>query len=175
MSVKVLNETAIKEFIKQDFVVIKVHGDIKTKEGLKPCKWCDKFSPVFEEVAARLVTFKFGSLKLEAPSEFKRTYMKKEKDDKSGDIPATLVFVGGKLKWKWYGYMEAAALVQFINTGNPKIEEKPFEQKIAEMPYRDLLGFSYQIAREFEVARAKLNMANNELTKREAKGATAKF
>lgn len=103
-----LNETTVKDFIKEGKVIIKGWMD--------DCSFCDDFAPTFLEAEKLYPDFKFGALNIpkSGASEFRRNYMKSKPGESAG-APAVFVFENGELLRKHHGNMPMELLRKFIS------------------------------------------------------------
>lgn len=106
-----LTEDTYKEFLKEGRVVIRTWD-----EG---CGYCTKYEPIFNEYIAetqvKAGTLRLFLLKEKKPSEFKRAFMKQDKQGNTSEtVPGTFVFENGELKARHFGAMTKAQLHDLV-------------------------------------------------------------
>jgi thiol-disulfide isomerase/thioredoxin len=119
-----LNEDTVKDFIKQDKVVIDY--------WLSNCPNCNEFADTFKKVSEVNKEYKFGKLffdreKAES-SEFRRTYLKTAKGEKV-HFPVTLIFEKGELKNKFAGLLDEENFIKFLGGDKPTESQQSKDEK----------------------------------------------
>lgn len=109
---------------------IKTGKKLAVKVWMENCPKCDEFKPVFEKVAAEQIgalADQFVSFLLppvtSGSSVFKKEYMKVKVGEKMG-APAVLVFENGEMKFRHFGKMDEASLINFIGKGEAPVDQK---------------------------------------------------
>lgn len=147
-----LNETTVKDFIKDGKVIVKAWMD--------DCSFCDDFKPTFEAAEARHPGVKFGSINIpkSGSSEFRRNYMKSKPGESAG-APAIFFFEGGNLVRKNHGNIPAEVLDNFI-LGR---EMPPSQEEIKRKRLYDLFAQKGAVVHDLEKLQAALVKINADI------------
>jgi len=125
-----LNDKNYKEKIKTGRFVIDAWQD--------GCSICTDYSPVFRACEDMVEGVKFAQFKVtNASSEFRREFLKFEKDEFAGS-PTTILVEDGKMVRRIAGYVNVLFLMEFITTGMPRPLSELSTQELEALGFRTI-------------------------------------
>lgn len=122
---------------KQLLKLIKSEPKLVLKIWSEDCPFCKKLAPIFDKAKIIFKEHKFVSLQVASYKNIDiqdrdlLLTVKKVAPGESGGLPATLVYENGALKHKHHGYMDAEALLKFLETGERPVKKAKETQQTA--------------------------------------------
>lgn len=153
---KQLTDDNYKEFIAEGRVVIRTWD-----EG---CGYCVKYEPIFNEYVAetqvKAGVMRLYVLKEKRSSEFKRAYMKQDKQDSIKEtVPGTFVFENGELVARHFGAMTKDQLAKLVS--DFKAPDAPKENPQQKLYH--LFAQKGELVHNMELMSNKLQQVNAEI------------